>query len=190
MKLYKFVGSLALGFLTVHSAFAVLNVNLDPGNFVSPEAVISVQDDVILVPGNTVTNYIANLTPNTSYFGRMGGLTFFRSTDSPDVNSVIDSTAAGFYQNQESGPNSYQSGAQQGTDNWVYITNLSDEVAWAQVDIQENIITPIKYVWDLSDRTAAIQLSDAVDAVPVPEPSAFALLFGMFGLAWVTLRRR
>jgi hypothetical protein len=174
-------------FVTCHLQAVLVVVNL-PGNMVSPEATVVVTQDVISFPGNEIVNYGFTLNPSQSYSGRMGGTYFFRDTDTPDVGSVTDTTTFSFYQTQEAGPDSYSSGAQAGDDNWIYITNLADENAWAQVNINAGVITPIKYVYDSVDRTAPITLPDAVSAVP--EPSTYALLLSALALVAVLRRRK
>jgi len=167
---------------------AALTVNLNPGNYVSPEAQLSLTFSQIPFPGNLVTNYTFDMDQPNSYVGTFSGTSFFRSTDSPPVGSEIDSLSAGYYQTQEAGTNTYQGGAIAGTDNWIYITSLSDGVAWAQVEINGSAVTPIKYVYDTVDRTAPIALADAVAVVP--EPSTFALLAGISVLSCILYRRK
>lgn len=55
----------------------------------------------------------------------------------------------------------------------------------------DNIAVGFKDSWTGSGgESSALFDNVSVDVTPVPEPSAFALLAGCFGLAWVMLRRR
>jgi hypothetical protein len=175
-------------------ATAALTVNETPGNFIEPITEVVVTESVNFTPGVIDFSSFSFEQTGTSSSLRLGGIYLFRGTDNPDTSSGgVATSTFNFYQVNRLGeppavfgpPTGYSNGAQQGTDNWIYITTLAGERAWAQVDIQEDVITPVKYVYDPANRTAEISLPDAVNAVPEASSALLSLL-----AAATLLRRR
>jgi len=159
----------------------------------------------------TQTHVLSDESPNNQYYitGGANTVTFDFSFDSAyDVDSIHlwqyvnqGSGTIGYRQiNQATFTFSTDDGATFGSSTGLLsFSAISNSVGLGNVPVQTvsfgstiSGVTDIKMVADAnfsgSDRLALAEVR--FDGVAVPEPSAFGLLAGCFGFAWVMLRRR
>ncbi|MEM7143737.1 MAG: hypothetical protein AAF591_01300 [Verrucomicrobiota bacterium] len=138
-----------------------------PGSNVGPnsEIVVTVNEVVPTSVFRSDINFTLG-TMGNGFIGLIGGDAFHRGTSNPDVNSAVASSNTSFYLDNF-GALSYLNGAQEGDDNWMYITSNTGAKSWAQFSFTSGVATLLRYVHD-----------PACPEQPISLPAAYGVVNG------------